>query len=148
MKTFYKPFVLKIGMIRSINYPMLGLEKLNNITEIALIDHLKDLFSKFDLGDNAYQLIIIWTDGKDLMTDHWLFTEIESENTGYTVDCRTFRNFAETKGEGLSASDGLIMLGRETELSESIRKSGGSVDDYLEAERPNIPGGLVSAESI
>lgn len=147
MQTFYKPYTLVTESLKSIIYPMLGVEAIIETKQSTLNNHLEKLFTKIE-KKGTYQIIIVWNDSKNLMTDVWLFQEIESEETGYTVDCKTFRNLLETIGEGLTASDGLIMLGRETELEERIRKEGGKLEDYFNSDRPVIPGDLVSDKTF
>lgn len=146
MNTFYKPYVN--NSVRAIIYPMLGIEDIIQPSRELIDDHIDKVISsnKFEVG--AYHIILVWADRHDLMTDIWIYKSLESVATGYTVDCKTFRDITETKGEGLTASDGLIMLGRETELEESIRKAGGTIQDYLNADRPILPGDLISEKSI
>ncbi len=147
MNTFYKPYIYS-NKFKAVIYPMIGVESTVGANQDSINQHLDKVILKNEMNLGTYQVILVWADKSDLMTDFWIFQSLESEAAGYTVDCRTFRNTTETKGEGLTASDGLIMLGREAELEESIRKTGGNINDYLMAERPILPDKLVSDKSI
>lgn len=136
---FHKPTLLSLDMSHQLVYPMKGTEALLGLNEESIKMHLQDLFDKnINLTECAYSIIILWNDDKTIMSDAWLFKTMENEDSGYIVDCKTFRGSNEVHEEGITASDGLILLGRECELSEEIRKSGGSISDYLNSTRDFI----------
>lgn len=145
MSTFYKPLTTTIASIPLIIYPMMGLENVSTLqkTNQVLEDHLLQLYQlQTDLSKGAFHILILWENAGSIMTDVWQYLQLESEDTGYTVDCKTYQGMKPTHGGGITASDGLIMLGRESELSEKMRLAGKSVAEYLTAERPSLPGEL------
>jgi hypothetical protein len=146
MATFYKPFSAHIHDLPVIVYPMLGVEKILENTQSSVQFHLEELFAEHEIDEADYMIVLLWEDNENLMTDVWIFAGLESEEAGYTVDCVTFCELAETHGEGLTASDGLIMLGREAELEENMRKNGKSLTEYLTGPRPELPGELVGVD--
>lgn len=88
--------------------------------------------------------VIIYNDGQDAMTDVWIYDKIESWGSGPLVDVKIFRNFAPEQNTGVSAGDGLILLGRE----EEHRRKKGSPQDYLEGDRPELPPGIMLEEDF
>jgi hypothetical protein len=147
---FYKPLAFSLKDTSFIVYPMTGVEELIDRSKTWLIeDHMKRLCEKYPaLWDCSFHLVILWRD-KNLMTDVWSFLQLESQESGFTIDCKTFRNLKEERGEGITASDGVIMLGREVELEEAIRKNGGDLKkDYILGKRPELPGELNPTEKF
>jgi|GEM_PF-2053249 len=148
MSTFYKPFSDTIKKVPVILYPMMGTEDVFDRTKHWVIqDQVQRLLEKHPtLQECTFQIIILWKDAV-VMTDIWLFRQLESEDAGFTIDCKTFKGFKEITGNGITASDGLIMLGRETELEEEIRKSGQPlIEKYVFGKRPDLPGELNPTE--
>ena len=76
------------------------------------------------------------------MTDVWIYNKLENKNSGYTIDSKSFKAMSEIKGNGITACDGLIMLGRETELEEDMRKKKYTLHDYIYGKRPVLPSNL------
>jgi len=144
MSTFYIPFKATILNIPVIIYPMKILKDvLDPSRPKALENHLTKLYrQKPNLHSGTYHIAILWAQDSQIMTDIWIYRNLESEETGYTIDCMTFKGSNLYKSEGITASDGLIMLGRETELEELMRKQGYSIDDYINGQRPVLPGKL------
>src|SRR5258706_7788292 len=143
MASFYSPITAKIKDQSVIIYPMLGLEEvLNRSDKNSLHNHLEALYKEHNLT-GQYHIVILWKNNKDIMTDIWIFQGLESTDSGFAIDCKTFKNLEQITGNGLTASDGLIILGREAEYEESLRKSGKNLDDYLFGRRPEIPMGIV-----
>ncbi|MCB9790224.1 hypothetical protein H6763_00295 [Candidatus Nomurabacteria bacterium] len=102
---------------------MKGIESFLKRGSNEIENHLTKLIVNSEgFYDSLFQIIILWSDGKDIMTDIWLYKGIESEDTGYTIDCRTYRDFSEVHEAGISASDGIVLIGKETELAEDYRK--------------------------
>lgn len=141
MASFYFPKQLTIHNIPIIVYPCVGLEKVfDRKTPHCLEDHIKNVYThNKELATGQYHIIIIWNDGDDVMSDIWLFDKIESWVSGPLVDAKIFRNQSRELHMGISAGDGLIMLGREVELEERLRKSGKSLDRYITSQRAKLP---------
>lgn len=153
MSGFYKPFTTSINTKPIIVYPCVGLEKvLSRNDDQSIQTHLKQLYEANGklLEQGTYHIIILWdeaTDDKDaksidVMTDVWIFDKIESWGSGPLVDVKIFRNFKLETGIGVSAGDGLLMLGREEEL----RRTAESLDNYLYGERCNLPDDIAHIE--
>ncbi len=150
MSPFYKPISQSINSVPTIIYPMIGVEKVVHRDDPQKLSKLVQRVSSQCLQSVSvsYMIIILWADADSVMTDVWLFTSLESVENGYTVDCKTYRGDEEIHGNGLSASDGLIMLGREAEQEEEMRKSGKSVQDYIFGTRPHLPEPLDPTEDF
>lgn len=144
MSPFYKPISLTIKDLPVLIYPMVGLEKvLSNSNGQSIGTHITKLYEQNNtLINGDFHIIILWSDNDKIMTDVWQYLQLESEEAGYTIDCKTFSNYEVITGNGLTASDGLIMLGRETEKEEEMRKNGKEVKDFIFGERPELPGDL------
>jgi len=142
MSQFYKPIPLIIRNVPVLVYPMLGVEKLVSQEDKSSIQsRLEKLYeSNNEIVSGKMHIVILWADGDSLMTDIWQYLQLESEDTGFTIDCKTFKNLHPISGSGLTASDGLIMLGRETELQEESRKNSVSTIDFVLGIRPELPG--------
>lgn len=139
MSEFYKSEISKIDNSFQIIYPMKGIELLFKRHSNEIQEYLKKILPLCaGFSESVYQIIIIWSDGNDIMTDIWLYKGLESGESGYIIDCRTFRGLKEVHEEGITASDGLILLGKETELAEEYRRNNTKITEYIEGERPNI----------
>lgn len=149
MSLFYTPIAITLNHIPLIIYPMKGIESLVSRSKIdSITTFLEDLYTKqpaLQLG--VFHIVILWSSDNQVMTDVWIYRSLESSEAGYTIDCQTFKGTETEKSDGITASDGLIMLGRETELEESMRKNGKSVDAYIFGARPVLPGPLNPIES-
>lgn len=141
MSQFYKPIPLTIQNIPILVYPMKGIEELVNRGDNSSIQlHLEKLYRANEgVVIGKLHIAILWVDDSHIMTDIWQYTQIETENTGFTIDCKTFQDIEPITGNGLTASDGLIMLGRETEFQEKVRKQSRSIDKFVFGERPILP---------
>ncbi len=149
MPSFYFPFSIKIDQIPLIVYPCIGIEKVFDRQQANVLEeylHSLYLENKELLSCGEYQIIILWNDGEDKMTDIWIFDKVESWGSGPLVDAKVFRNLQQETTTGISAGDGLIMLGRETELEEELRKSGKSVQEYLDHPRASLPNDIAPQE--
>lgn len=145
MAGFYKPFTTEVGNIPVIVYPCVGLEKILDRTQSQSIkDHLGQLYSKNKmLMSGEYHIVILWDEAsddpgatsRDVMTDVWIFDKLDSWGSGPLVDAKIFRNYDLETKIGISAGDGLLMLGREEEL----RRSANDLDSYLHGERAILP---------
>lgn len=145
MAGFYKPFTTKVANIPVIVYPCVGLEKVLDRSKSQSIEsHLKQVYSKnklFETGE--YHIVILWDEAsddpsaasRDVMTDVWFFDKLDSWGSGPLVDVKIFRNFVLETKIGISAGDGLLMLGREEELRRNVS----SLDKYLQGDRATLP---------
>ncbi len=149
MSLFYKPFTTVLSQVPVIIYPMKGIESLvARSNPDSIVTFLKDLYTKQpSLQSGVFHIVILWCGDGELMTDAWVYRELESNEAGYTIDYQTFRGVEMEKGAGITASDGLIMLGRETELEESLRLKGKSIEEYVFGVRPTLPDPLNPTES-
>lgn len=150
MAAFYFPKTIKINNIPIIVYPCTGLEKVfNRNTPNCLEDHIQSIYkNNKDLNVGEYHIIIMWNDGQDKMSDIWIFDKIESWGSGPLIDVKIFRNLSRELNIGVSAGDGLIMLGRETELEERLRKSNKGLEDYIKSERAQLPDDIKPVEEF
>jgi len=146
MAGFYIPFTTKIKDKRVIVYPCVGLEKVIERSQSKSIENLlKQLYSKNEqlLKNGEYHIIILWDEASDdksasttdVMSDVWIFDKLESWGSGPLVDVKIFRNISPETNIGVSAGDGLLMLGREEEL----RRTSKSLDEYLNSIRAVLP---------
>ena len=90
----------------------------------------------------------MWNDEQDKVCDIWIFDKIESWGSGPLVDVKIYRNLSRETNTGVSAGDGVIMLGRETELEERLRKSKKSLEDYINSERAQLPEDIKPVEEF
>lgn len=146
MAGFYKPFTTTIDNKPVIVYPCLGVEKVikRNIPS-NIENHLEKLYESNPqyLNVGTYHIIILWDEAsddsnatsRDVMTDVWIFDKIDSWGSGPLVDVKIFRNMNLETNIGVSAGDGLLMLGKEEEL----RRKSKSLNDYLNGERAKLP---------
>lgn len=146
MANFYRPFIVKLRKTETIIYVAIGVEELIEESQEAILEYLVEVYDKHKLYKGDYHIDFVWTDGKEIMCDVWMFLELENDEAGYTVDCKNFRELKEIRKEGVTASDGLIILGRECELEESMRKAGRPLIEYIEGHRPSETLAIVSAE--
>jgi hypothetical protein len=145
MAGFYKPFTTKIKDKPVIVYPCLGVEKvLDRKKQQSIEDHLAKLYTNNpQLSAGTYHIIILWDEASDnkaassvdIMTDVWIFDKIDSWGSGPLVDAKIYRNMKPETTIGISAGDGLLMLGREEEL----RRTSKSLDEYLNGNRAVLP---------
>ncbi len=134
---FYKPLIFKINDIPTIVYPCGGVEEIFDRTEKGNIEkYLTKLFEKNEITKGDFNIIILWNEGKDIMSDVWIY-DCEWES-GALTDTKIFKNFELTTEMGTGAEDGLILLGREAEH----RKKRKDIEDYINKKRPKLPGKL------
>ncbi len=120
---------------------MLGVEKLiSRENKDSIANYLGQLYqSQPSVNRGVFHIVILWQNVQSVMTDVWLYLRLESAETGYTIDCQTFQDLKVIQGNGLTASDGLIMLGKETEREELLRKQNRPIKDYIFGSRPSLP---------
>jgi len=150
MASFFDPITIQIGTIPIIVYPCSGLETVFERTEdYCLEKHIEDIYKQNnELKKGEYHIIILWNDDKDKMSDVWIFDNVECLGSGPLVDVKICRNFERETRIGVSAGDGLILLGRETELEEKLRKSNKGVKDYIKSKRPALPDDIKPIEAF
>jgi hypothetical protein len=142
MAGFYKPFTTQVKERPVIVYPCVGLEKvLSRTDQNSIQNHLNKLHELDNsfLNVGTYHIVILWDEASDdkeaksvdIMSDVWIFDKINSWGSGPLVDVRIFRNYNLETKIGVSAGDGLVMLGREEEL----RRTSVNLDVYLNGTR-------------
>jgi len=144
---FYSPFRLDVGKLPLIVYPCLGTENVFDRSEPGCLEaHVREVYAKNKklLDTGAYYILILWNDSKDRMADVWIFDKLDSWGSGPLADVKVFRNFELEQNIGVSAGDGLIMLGRE----EEQRRKSASLAAYLDGKRPEMPAEMVLKESF
>lgn len=155
MAGFYKPYTTKINEKPVIVYPCVGLEKVLDRSQSHSIEkHLEELYSANNelLKPGEYHIIILWDESSDdknansidVMSDVWIFDKLDSWGSGPLVDVKIFRNMALETGIGVSAGDGLLMLGRE----EEVRRTAKSLDGYLNGVRAKLPEDITLKEDF
>lgn len=147
MASFYFPKNIVINNIPVIIYPCIGVEKIYNRSDKeVLVNHLNDLYKKNSstLNTGNYHIVILWEYEGDRMTDVWIFGEPESWNSGPLVDVKIFRNFDIETNIGVSAGDGLVMLGAE----ELKRRSVSDFKDYIYGNRADLPDDISPKEEF
>ncbi len=155
MAGFYKPFTTHVKEKPFIVYPCVGLEKvLTRTDKDSIQNHLNKLYelniSFLNVG--TYHIVILWDEASDdkeaqsidIMTDVWIFDKIDSWGSGPLVDVKIFRNCNLESNIGVSAGDGLVMLGRE----EEHRRNSTSLDAYLLGSRASLPEYIIPKENF
>ncbi len=155
MAGFYKPFTLYLNETPVIVYPCIGLEKVIDRLDVnSIYNHLEELYLANEqlLIVGEYHIVILWDEASDdqtaksadVMSDVWIFDKLDSWGSGPLVDVRIFRNnFLETN-IGVSAGDGLLMLGRE----EERRRASKNLKNYLDGERARLPADISPKENF
>jgi hypothetical protein len=155
MAGFYKPFTTHIKDKPVIVYPCVGLEKvLDRNDKESIQNHLNKLYSDNEAitSVGSYHIMILWNEAADdkdaqsvdVMSDVWIFDKIEFWGSGPLVDVKIFRNMSLETGIGVSAGDGLLMLGREEEL----RRTSVSLEMYLNGARALLPEDIRAKEEF
>lgn len=154
---FYKPINIVIDDTPVIVYPCYGVESIldrkehNVIQEHVLSVYKHNLNKLKTLGQ--YNIDILWDYGNFLMTDIWTFDP--NWSTGALVDEKTFKNIWLETNKGVTAGDGLILLGEEEKLKRTIEaelgelgKNEKSLFKYIYGPRPELPFDLTPKESF
>jgi hypothetical protein len=138
MASFYFPFTLKISNTPVIVYPCIGTEKVFDRKENGSIEkYLNELYetnAETIKDKDNYHIVILWENEGERMADVWLFGKPENWHSGPLADVKIFQNLKPHTEMGVSAGDGLIMLGAE----ELHRRSKKTFKEYLQ-ERPELP---------
>ncbi len=142
MAKFYNPELIYIRNIPLIVYPDEGIEKLLSRQDPDSIkNHLDRLYANRGLRNPGdFNIDILWEDKGSLMTDVWMYSQLDNWGSGAFADARTFRGHKRDTSMGVSAEFGLIMLGREAE-----HRMGKTLKAYLET-RPELPKELVNGK--
>lgn len=144
MAKFYNPKLVYVRNTLLIIYPDEGIENLLSREDPDSIkNHLSKLYMNQSLRDpGVFNIDILWEDKGDLITDVWMYSQLENWGSGAFVDAKTFRGYKRDISMGVSAEFGLIMLGREAE-----NRIGKTLKDYLET-RPALPTELINGEDF
>jgi hypothetical protein len=136
MGSFYKPVTTTISKIPIIIYTCQGVEShLSRIDHSSIdkhLSHLHRLHPKLITGQ--YHIVILWSHHQHLMSDIWIFGDLESWGSGPLVDVKIFSNYSPDFSSGVSAGDGLVLLGAE----ELHRRKCTSFNEYVQT-RPTLP---------
>lgn len=134
---FFNPIVTKLNETPAIIYPCFGIEKFFDKKNKGCIEKfLQELYDKNNLCRNGeYNILILWNEKKDIIVDLWVFDKIESWGSGPLVDVKIFRNQKPDNKSGVSAGNGLVLLGLEEQHRWSIK----SLDEYINGTRPKLP---------
>ncbi|MBI4019888.1 MAG: hypothetical protein HY367_01035 [Candidatus Aenigmarchaeota archaeon] len=133
---FYNPISMKVGVTPVIIYPSKGLEEVLDRRDKGCIErHVKELYERNETLHKAeYNIDILWNSHNDVMADVWIYDKVEEWGSGPLVDVRIYRNFARDTSSGVSAGNGLVILGLEEQHRWAT-----SLEEYIEGERPNLP---------
>jgi len=145
MASFYFPFTLKISNTPVIVYPCIGVEYVFH-REQKIEKYLEGLYEKnaeVIKDRDHYHIVILWEYDGTTMADVWLFGEPENWHSGPLADVKVFQDMKPYNGIGVTAGDGLVMLGAE----EMHRRSKGTFEEYLK-ERPQLPEGINAEEGF
>ena len=143
---FYNPIKHQIESVPLIIYPCTGLETVfDNKKRGCLENHVSELYKQNNLSNmGQYNILILWNDGEDAMTDVWIYSRLESWGSGPLVDAKIFKNFERETNIGISAGDGLVLLG----LEEQHRWKTNSLGRYLRGSRPKLPSKISIGQSF
>ena len=152
---FYRPIITKIKDstrdVPVIVYPCMGIEAIFDRGKYNIIE--EHISAVYETNKNRFKTLgqfhidILWDDEQDIMTDIWIFDEIESWGSGALLkDVNVFRNLNIDNGSGLGAEYGLIVLGREAE--NRLANYPDSLDEFIDGDRPELPLGLTPAEDF
>ncbi len=147
MASFYFPINVRIESLPVIVYPCLGIEKVFDRSDRGCLEkHINELYTKYSdvLSKGNYHIVILWDNDGDKMSDVWIFDKLESWQSGPLVDVKIFRNFDSENSIGVSAGDGLVMLGYE----EMHRRSKSEFSEYINGQRPTLPKGITPEEEF
>jgi len=138
MGKFYNPLSRKVQGKPVLVYIDGEVGKLaNRRTSRSIEKRLGRLFKNNDLANKGdFFITIVWKDGRDLMYDVWMYSQLQQWGAGALVDVQNFRNYQRDTKSGVSAEHGLIMLGEE---AQHRLGSKGTLDDYVRGSRPELP---------
>jgi hypothetical protein len=134
---FFKPISIEVNSTPIIVYSCPGIETvLSNKDVNSIKNYIQDLFNINNLKNNGkYNVVILWNDKKEIMVDLWVYDKIESWGSGPLVDVKIFKNKKQITNMGVSAGNGLVLLG----IEEQHRWTKKSLTEYLTDKRPNLP---------
>ena len=144
MAKFYNPELIYVRNIPLIVYPDEGIEELlSRQDSVSIKKHLEKLYGNRSLKNSSdFNIDILWEDKGDLMTDVWMYSQLDNWGSGAFIDAKTFRKYRREPSMGVSAEHGLIMLGREAE-----HRMGKTLQAYLK-ERPKLPRKLINGRDF
>jgi hypothetical protein len=118
MAKFYCPQKLVFPELTVITYPCEGIEPfLPRTRPGAIEEHTTALYQHNNLfnENNGFNIDLLWENDGELMTDVWLFSQLESWGSGALSEARTYRGLERVHDMGTSAEFGHSVLGREAE---------------------------------
>lgn len=99
-------------------------------------------------ADANYVIAFFWVDGSDLFVDLWIQRQLETYGASAPMTTLVTYN---AKGEmidpfekGNACGDTRIVSGREEEYRRQLVESGGTLEDYFNHPRPQMPEGLIA----
>ena len=136
---FYAPTVDE--GIKTIIYPFQGIERIYErgtldqvIGRVVELQGKKDVFNEHP-ERNKYGIVVVWSEGKDLHHDWFLYWGIEEWPENPSVDNYYFKNGVfQPRERHITCGDSLIMLG----IEEQHRRTTKSRAEYLRI-RPDLP---------
>ena len=149
MVKFYNPKIIEIKKLPIIVYFDEGIEQLLNREDPAALnkhfdklysDNLDSALNQIDM--NGFNIDILWENKKGLMTDVWIYSQLNKWGSGALVDEKTFRGYKLDTSVGVSSEHELIMLGKEAE-----HRVGKKLNEYLQ-KRPVLPQFLVNGKDF
>ncbi len=142
---FYNPLSIQIKGKAVIVYPDQGLEKVMHRNAASVKKHIEELCNMHSLPkDIDYQIIMLWAEDKDPVTDMWIFTKTDAWGSGPLVDVKIFRGYREVNDIGVGSGNTLIVLGKE----EEHRRRSQNLESYLSGPRPKLPDFLLLNEDF
>jgi len=143
---FYSPVTMVINGTPVIAYTCPGVEQFIDRRESKAIDkYVHGLYAKNGIVKNGeYNILIIWNEKKDILVDMWIYDGLETRGSGPLVNVRVFRNGVQDRSSGVSAGNGLAMLG----LEEQQRWKCNSLKEYIEGKRPELPSKISVGKSF
>ncbi len=134
---FHNPIRMQAGETPLIVYPCESVKKFLESRKLVekYIESLYRANSKKLSENGQFNINILWADKGDAMLDIWKYDKLETWGSGPLVDVSIFRNHYQDRQSGVSAGDGLVLLG----LEEQHRWKCKSLKEYLDGPRPRLP---------
>ena len=145
MSKFFKPKLIRLKKLPVIVYPDEGVGYfLSRQDPESIRRHLERLYTDNELKTpGKFNIDILWKSEGDLMTDVWMYSQLDNWGSGALVDEKTFRNYDRDISSGVSAEFGLIMLGAEA----SQRAVARPLSKFLRT-RPILPGYITNNKNF
>lgn len=143
----YKRIATTIGSIPVIVWVDIDAKKsFGNISQSELFLYLeKVLGAKYDKTDTSYLIIYAWTMESNKMLDVWKYTvNTVDVRSGPLVGIKLYKEGEVANDDEIASGNTLVILGQE----ELCRRGFGSLQEYLELGKPELPFEMESAESF